>query len=236
MFGEGLPDANAAETGAVVALSLEVDGRTSQVESRGELTTVRFFEELYAIVVGLGLAVSVEQVLDTGTDGSLVEPRHLFLFLAYLNFAFPLAHASIRYLDLAYVDRAIPLGKPRVLGDLALGMGHFLWLIALAFLVTRPFAFVWIAVALLIGRPARDAIVLWTGGQTLAFDRSIGRVHLGCIAGLVAVGATGHLIGGDDGRWLIRIATVVIALGFALGHYLGAFDYFFPKRREREAG
>jgi hypothetical protein len=200
------------------------------VESRGELTTVRFFEELYAIVVGLGLAVSVERILDFGSKAPLVEFRDLALFLAYLNFAFPLAHASIRYLDLAYVDRAIPLGKARVLGDLALGMGHFLWLIALAFLVTRPFVFVWVAVALLIGRPIRDAIVAIFGGETLGFDRVVARVHLICIGALVALALTGVALDDDAGRVVVRAGTLAVALGFALGHYLGAYDYFFPSR------
>jgi hypothetical protein len=204
------------------------------VESRGELTTVRFFEELYAIVVGLGLAVSVERILDFGSKAALVELRDLALFLAYLNFAFPLAHASIRYLDLAYVDRAIALGKARVLGDLALGMGHFLWLIALAFLVTRPFVFVWVAVALLIGRPIRDGLVAAFGGAALAFDRVVARIHLISVAALIALALVGLALGDDTGRSVVRIGTLAIALGFALGHYLGAYDYFFPTRTSAE--
>ena len=82
-------------------------------------TSLRFFEELYAVVVGLGLAVAVEQVLDLGSD-DVVSLENVPLFLAYLNLAFPLAHASVRYLDLAYSEDQLSFGRSRVLGDLVL--------------------------------------------------------------------------------------------------------------------
>src|SRR3712207_3630169 len=101
-----------------------------------------FFEELYAIVVGLGLAVAVEHVVDLDRDGIPVALGEIPLFLAYLNIAFALAHASVRYLQLAYSESAVgALGRVRVIADLVLGVGHFLWLIGLSFLIGRPVVF-----------------------------------------------------------------------------------------------
>ena len=101
---------------------------------RNDSTPVAFFEELYAIVVGLGLALAVEQVIDLNRSGLPVATEHIPVFLGYLNIAFALAHASVRYLQLAYVESALgSMSRGRVVADLVLGVGHFLWLMALSF-------------------------------------------------------------------------------------------------------
>lgn len=198
------------------------------IGTRAEATTVRFFEQLYAIVVGLGLALAVEQVLDLGDRDGLVELAHLPLFLAYINLAFPLAHASVRYLELAYVDRvAGSLGKGRVLADLVLGTGHFLWVITLSFLITRPVAFVWVAVVLLAGRPLRDAGLSLGRRAPLEFDRAVDRVHLLAIVELLCVLGTGLLLSGDAELWTVRLGALAGSLLFAAGLYLSAFGFFF---------
>jgi hypothetical protein len=196
--------------------------------TRGESTTVRFFEQLYAIVVGLGLALAVEEVLDLGREGVPVRAEHLALFLAYINVAFPLAHASVRYLELAYVDRAVGrLGKGRVLADLVLGTGHFLWLITLSFLIARPIAFLWVAIVLLLGRPARDLLLSAAGRQPLEFDRAVARVHLIAIAVLVGVVGAAMPLDGDARLWVARFGGLAGSLTFAIGLYLLAFGFFF---------
>ncbi len=196
--------------------------------TRAEATTVRFFEQLYAIVVGLGLALAVEQMLDLGGRDGLVRLAHLPLFLAYINFAFPLAHASVRYLELAYVDRVVGrLGKGRVVADLVLGTGHFLWLIALSFLITRPVAFCWVAVVLLAGRPVRDLGLSLARRPPLEFDRAVDRIHLLAMAVLLGVLAATSLATGDAERWIVRLGALAGSLLFAAGLYLSAFGFFF---------
>ena len=198
-----------------------------------EGTALRFFEELYAIVVGLGLALAVEQIIDLDRDGVPVTLQHLPVFLAYLNFAFPLAHSSARYLDLAYVDRALgPLGKPRVLGDLALGMGHFLFLISLSFFITRPVAFAVVALLLLVGRPTRDALISIGRGRILAFDRKVARMHL-IAMGLLALALIAALPLEDNAEaCAARIGVLLASLVFSIGLYLFAFEYFFSTARD----
>jgi hypothetical protein len=189
---------------------------------------VEFFEELYAIVVGLGLALSVEQVIDLDRAGLPVSAEHLPLFLAYLNIAFALAHASVRYLQLAYVENGLGrLGRGRVIGDLVLGVGHFLWLMALSFLITRPSAFAYAAIALLIGRPLRDGFVMLAKLPRLEFDKKVAAIHIATIGALLATLIIKWLIAAEMEVWTMRVGLLISSLLFGLGMYTFAFPYFF---------
>ena len=200
---------------------------------RSERSTTGFFQELYAVVVGLGLALAVEQIIDLGRTGVPVDLEHVPVFLAYLNIAFALAHGSVRYLELAYLERRLgPLGKGRVVGDLALGVGHFLWLIVLSFLITRPVAFACTAILLLVGRPARDGVLVLGRRERLDFDRKIATVHLVTIAVLGAGLLVSRLAGQDAEAWVMRTVTLAASLVFGLGLYVMAFADFFPFTEE----
>ena len=205
--------------------------------SRSENITVRFFEELYAIVVGLGLALAIEQIVDLDKDGLPILVEHLPVFLAYLNIAFPLAHSSVRYLELAYVDKdAGALSKQRVLGDLALGMGHFLFLLSLSFLVTRPAAFAGSALLLLIGRPARDVLISLGRGTVLPFDRKVAHIH---VLAMILLGITliaAAPLNDESEVWTARIGILITSLIYAIGLYLWAFEYFFSDNETEAAG
>ena len=192
-------------------------------------TGTGFFQELYAVVVGVGLALAVEQIIDLGRSGVPVDIGHVPVFLAYLNIAFALAHASVRYLEMAYVNRQLrSLGKGRVIADLVLGVGHFLWLIVLSFLITRPFAFAYGAIALLIGRPVRDALLALGGRDRLDFDRKVAIIHMAAI-GLLAAGLVVSEFTPEDAQtWVMRVTILGASLVFGLGLYLFAFTYFFP--------
>jgi hypothetical protein len=202
---------------------------------RGQRTTTGFFQELYAVVVGLGLALAVEQVIDLSRSGVPVELEHVPVFVGYLNLAFALAHASVRYLDLAYVDQRLgALGKARVIGDLGLGVGHFLWLIVLSFLITRPVAFAYVAVLLLVGRPARDALLALGGRDRLDFDRKVAISHLLTIAVLGAGLLVSYLAGEDSETWIMRSTILGASLIFGLSQYIFAFSAFFPFAEESD--
>lgn len=190
---------------------------------------IGFFEELYAIVVGLGLALAVEQVIDLGRPGLPVVSEHLPLFLAYLNIAFALAHASVRYLQLTYAHNALgPLTRARVIADLVLGVGHFLWLMALSFLITRPSVFAYVVIVLLIGRPLRDGLLMFLKQPRLEFDRKVVAVHLVTVAGVLAALGAAELGSAGSEIWVLRFGLMVDSLFFGLAMYLFAFPYFFP--------
>lgn len=192
-----------------------------------------FFEELYAVVVGLGLAIAVEGVVDLGRDGIPITFEQLPVFLAYLNIAFALAHASVRYLQLAYTGSAFGmLGRGRVIGDLVLGVGHFLWLIGLSFLISRPVAFLWGAIILLLGRPIRDLLLMGARRERLDFDRKVFFVHLVAIGTIAVSLAATLVVTGATEIWLLRIGALVASIVFGLGLYLVAFDFFFPANEE----
>ena len=195
--------------------------------SRSEPSPVRFFEELYAVVVGIGVALSVEQLIRLERSGFPIAIEHVPVFLGYLNIAFALAHSSVRYLDLAYVDRAAgPFGRGRVLGDLALGVGQFLWLILMSFLVTRPAMFAYVAIALLIGRPTRDGLLMLSSRPRLAFDNKVARIHLVTIA-VFLLGLAMAAFAEDQSLWILRGTALIASLVFGLGLYLSAFPFFF---------
>ena len=198
----------------------------------GATTSVRFFEELYAVVAGLGLALAAEQIIDLGHGTVPIVWDHVPVFFAYLNLAFALAHSSVRYLQLAYEEGLLgPPSKVRVLVDVVLGVGHFLWLIGMSFVITRPVVFVWFAMALLLGRPARDGILRVAGHDRLGFDDKVARVHLIAIAMFGIILAAAQLVP-DDG-WLLRIAILVVSAAYGLGLYITAFDHFFGSAEER---
>ena len=196
---------------------------------RSDPSPVGFFQELYAIVVGLGLALAIEQVIDLTSAGVPVRFEHLPLFLAYLNIAFALAHSSVRYLQLAYMDGALgSFGRGRVIGDLVLGVGQFLWLMALSFLITRPSAFAWGVMVLLVGRPIRDAVLMLGGRARLEFDKTVAAVHLTTIAVVGVSLLAAEIAQGSNGLWAVRIGGLVASLVFGLGLYVLAFRFFFP--------
>lgn len=200
-------------------------------DDRADASSVSFFEQLYAVVVGLGLALAVQQVIDLHRTGIPVRFEHLPLFLAFLNFAFALAHASVRYLQLAYVQGEVgSLRRGRVMGDLILGVGHFLLLIALSLLITRPAAFAVAVIVLLVGRPARDLLFTLAGHHPMDFDRSVAVIHGVAIAVVAASLIAAAATAGDAETWVLRIGVAAASLVFGLGLYSFAFRFFFPSR------
>lgn len=194
---------------------------------RGGSTSVRFFEQLYAIVVGLGLAVAAEQVIDLEKEIPIAWGE-VPLFFAYLNIGFALAHSSIRYMELAYEDRALGrLGKGRVIWDISLGVGHFLFLIGLSFVISRPLVFIYFAIVLLLGRPLRDGILRMAGRERLEFDDKVATIHIITIVFLAAILVVSGLTGGSTESATVKVAVLAASLLYGLGLYLTAFEYFF---------
>jgi len=202
-------------------------GRVGSTDAR----SVTFFENLYVIVVGLGLALSAQQVVDLTKSGVPIVLKHLPLFFAYLIVAFALAHSSVRYLQLAYEDSLVgPLSKGRVLGDLVLGVGQFLLLIAMALLITRPFAFLIGAILLLVGRPIRDVLFRLAGRAVLDFDRKVALIHVVSICTFLVTLLIAGIVSTGPAQWVLRAGGVSASLMFGLSLYLYAFDFFFPRR------
>lgn len=197
---------------------------------RTDTASVGFFEALYAVVVGLGLALAAEQVIDLQHRGVPVRSQHLPLFLAFLDIAFALAHSSVRYLQLAYVQGEVGvLRRGRVLGDLVLGVGQFLLIIAMALLITRPATFAVVVIILLLGRPARDLLLQMGGRKTLEFDRVVRLIHIVTVAIVAVTLIAASLARGSVGIWIQRGGVLTASLVFGLGMYAFAFDFFFPR-------
>jgi hypothetical protein len=102
----------------------------------------RHLQEVYAVVLGVALVLAVEQVIDTGGDGSPFRGQLVLPFLAFVSLAFSVYHWGVTYLDRRYADgRATTGSRWGVFVDLLVGTFELLTLIGLSILISRPLTF-----------------------------------------------------------------------------------------------
>ena len=185
---------------------------------------LRFFNDLYTVVVGVALTLSVEQLVDLDRPGIPILWEHVPLFVAWLAVAFPFAHVFIRYLDLEGMA-----GRGLAMGNIFVGATHYLWIIALALVTTRPVVFGYGLVVFLTGVLARDLFLRFHPRVPLSdLERAVAPVFAVAVAGWLAVMLLGQLtLDGDAEVWAIRGGVLAVSLVFAFGIYLRAFDFFF---------
>jgi hypothetical protein len=196
-----------------------------------ESSSVRWLQELYAVVVGLGLALAAEQVVDL--DRAIpVRWEVVPLFIAYLSIALPYSHAGVRYLDSTYADeRAV--SRPRVMADIFFGAGNFIWMIALALFVSRPFVFGWALVIWLLGVLARSLILrLLPRGERSAMERTTDPMNVGLVIAVVLVLVGSPLFGVEAEVMFARAGLLITGIGYAGVMYGLGFGYFFPSSSE----
>ena len=102
----------------------------------------RHLQEVYAVVLGVVLVLSVEQVIHVGEEGSPFRGQLVLPFLAFVSLAFSVYHWGVTYLDRRYTDRmATTRSRGGVFVDLLVGTSELLALIGLSILISRPSAF-----------------------------------------------------------------------------------------------
>ncbi|MFN2544271.1 MAG: hypothetical protein ABR600_06840 [Actinomycetota bacterium] len=201
---------------------------------------IRFFKELYPVVVGVGLALAAQQIVDLRRSGVPIRWEHVPLFVAWIAVAMPFAHLAVRFLDFTYGRRELgaTVGRAYTLGNVAFGAGHFLGLMALALFVTRPFVFGYGLVIFLGGIVIRAALMrVHPKGWLAPVEERANLVHAGCIGGWLVVLIVCQLfLDGSAQTWVARggVAAVGIAYPFLL--YLSAYELFFPGEVEAPAG
>ena len=208
----------------------------SREPSAPSVNPLRFCEQLYSIVVGLGLALAAEQVVDLSKSGVPVVWERVPLFVAFLTIAFPYAHGAVRYIDLVYVEgRLGPIPPARAIADVLFDGVRMWWLIALSFFVSRPLVFGYVLIFLLLSGSSRVAIARLTGTRTHSrLERNLDRVNgimLIATALIVVIAQLGFEGSTEDS--VARIGVLAASLGYPLAFYVSSFRYFFAGANER---
>lgn len=199
--------------------------------SVGTVNPLRFCEQLYSIVVGLGLALAAEQVIDLGRPGVPVLWERVPLFVAFLSVAFPYAHGAVRYIDLAYVEGGLgPIPPARAIADVLLDGARMWWLIVLSFFVSRPLVFAYVLIFLLLTGTGRTVLSRATHTPSRSdletnLDR-INGVMLLLTAVIVAIAQVGFE--GPNEEAVVRYGILTAALIYPVAFYIGSSEYFFP--------
>ena len=205
------------------------------MDSEGAVNTVnplRFCEQLYAVVVGLGLALAAGLVVDLSRSGVPVIWDRVPMFVAYLSIAFPYAHGAVRYIDLAYVERRLgPIPRARAITDVLLDGVRMWWLIALSLVISRPLVFGYVLVFLLLSGTGRSVIARVTHTATrsdleVCLDRVNGAL---LIATLVIVVVAQVAFDGATEEAVARYGLLAAALIYPIAFYVTSARYFFDE-------
>ena len=199
---------------------------------------VRFFKDLYAVVVGVALTLAVEQLVDLERDGVPIRWEHVPLFISWVSVAFPFAHIFVRYLDVLYGKRIEGgAGRGLAMGNIFVGATHYLWIIALALFFTRPLVYGYAVVLFLAGTLIRDLVLrMHPRAWHSDLERRVAPVFiLTTVGGLVVMLVAQLALEGSMRDWTIRGGVLALSLVFAFGIYLRAYDYFFLPTSEGPA-
>jgi hypothetical protein len=169
-------------------------------------------QEVYAVALGVGLALAVEQVIDPGRPGVPLRPQTLLPFFSYVITGFPLYHWAVRFLDLSEQDG--PPSRGAIMTSLVIGSTELLLLLALAVLVARPFVFLVSFAGVLAFEAVAGATLLALGayGANDGFGRRYITLHVICLGvAIVGVAAT-ELVWSSQ----MAVASGLIAAGIGL--------------------
>jgi hypothetical protein len=115
-----------------------------------QTNSVRNLQNLYSIVAGLGLSLSIYTLIDTSREGVPFRLELLPFFGSFLVTLIPFYHGALRHLDATYVEqggRQVRSGA--LLGDFLLLFFESCILLSLAVLLPTPQFFAWGFVTLL---------------------------------------------------------------------------------------
>jgi hypothetical protein len=192
---------------------------------------IRFFKELYPVVVGVALALAAEQIVDLDRAGVPIRWEHVPLFIAWIAVAMPFAHLAVRFLDFTYGRRESgrPVSKAYTLANVVFGAVHFLALIALALFVTRPFVFGY-GLVIFFGTIGMRAAIMQVHpkGWLAPVERRANLLHAGCIAAWLLILLPSQLVlHGSVQAWTVRIGVATVGAAYANLLYLTSYDLFF---------
>lgn len=211
-----------------------MDGRRPGGTSRAN--PGRHLQDFYAVVLGLGLVLAVEQIIDAG-EGAPVEWSGVPLFMSFATLAFSYYHGSVRYLDVMYGPDSPPLRRGRIASDLIAGDVDLTLLIALAALSSRPFYFTGLLVGLTGFEIGRVGVMAWLlpGDQITTLERDFTRITAVALLPLIAILLVGLRITDAETQRLVTGVTVfLLMIARTLMSYRRFFDFYFAGAAEGE--
>ncbi len=185
----------------------------------------RHLQEVYAVVLGVALVLSVEQVIHVGEEGSPFRGQLVLPFLAFVSLAFSIYHWGVTYLDRRYADRrATSDSRSGVFVDLLVGTTELLTLIGLSILISRPSTFA-VGVVIVLAFEVVAGLVLGATGNYRrlgAFPRTYLWLNLASVAvlglALVVLEMASEGTGGFATGLVVFIAAVArTAVFYGLG-------------------
>ena len=195
--------------------------------------SVRNLENLYTIVVGLGLSLAIFNLIDTSRGAVPIKLELLPFFLAFLVTLIPFYHGALRHLDITYVEQA---GKQvRAGGLLADFTALFIescLLLALSLLLPTPQFFAWGLLILL----AFDSI--WAFAAHLGFSQdrkpkaeprwaSINLVTTGVLAiCFVIIGIFPPTAGTGEPK--LAICIIAVSVVRTVVDYVSCWEFYYP--------
>ncbi len=112
--------------------------------SEAQANSVRNLENLYSVIVGLGLSLAIFNLIDTTRGAVPIKLELVPFFLAFLVTLIPFYHGALRHLDITYVEKG---GKQvrtgALLADFSILFIESCFLLALAVLLPTPQFFAW---------------------------------------------------------------------------------------------
>ena len=70
-------------------------------------SAVKHLQDLYTVVVGLGLTLAITKLIDLTTTLNAISMERFATFLVYVVTLIPLYHGSLRHLDAAYLETKV---------------------------------------------------------------------------------------------------------------------------------
>lgn len=189
----------------------------------------RHLQDFYAVVLGLGLVLAVEQVIDAGA-GDPVEWSGVPSFLAFATLAFSYYHGSVRYLDVMYGPDSPPLRRGRITSDLVVGAVDLTLLIALAALSSRPIYFTGLLIALMAFEIGRVGVmlVLLSRDQLAAIERDFTWINALTLVPLVVVLVVGLRASDIETQRLVTgVPLFLLMITRTVLSYRRSFDFYF---------
>ena len=199
--------------------------------ARNEPSSRQPLQEVYAVALGVALAIAVEQVIDLDRSGVPVRPLAVLPFIAFVVTGFALYHWAVRFLDLVTAEDDRRQSTGAIVTSMIVGATEILLLIALSTLISRPFVFLVSFAGLLAFELLAGSSLLASGayGRLKEFGKKYLIIHAVCLV-LAIIGAAISKLGLTSGTG-VMMGIVVVAVGLfrTVAFYRSAFPLLFGR-------
>lgn len=207
--------------------------------NEAKANSVRNLENLYTVVVGLGLSLAIYNFIDTTQKPVPVKLESVPFFLAFLVTLIPFYHGALRHLDITYVERGgRQVRSGALLADFIILFIESCLFLGLAVLLSTPQFFAWGLVILL----TVDAI--WGFAAHIGFSQEVkpkAEVRWAFINFIATVVLVVYLVMSDVwpskvGTTATKLGIFVVAVSFVrtVIDYSACWNFYYPPAEKTE--